>query len=452
MQRCTLFVAVILAFALPAGAQRYTSTTIPNVISATAMNRSGQVVGVLQNSNGFIHAFLWSKSTGVQDLGTLGGKHSTGDAVNDSGQVAGVSTVYPQGYVSAFLWSAATGMQDLGFVTWANGGGVKGLNAQGDVIGSYVPQVLAQAFIWTAANGFQDLGFGANSFALATNDNGWVVGDENYLGCHAYLWKPSSHAMSLDYPGSTCSNLVALNNLNEAAGYYTTSNESFGYTWSNGKFATLPSLSVPNQTEVDFLNSYGQVAGVSRAAGDANPHPFFYSAKSGIVDLSLPPNQYRSRAVALNNRGEMLAYSQKTSSSNYQFFDWTLRGGLHRIPASAVALNDAGQILGGNNSGWVLLSPAMQVKLKSSLNPSKSGQSVTFTATVTSIVGAPPDGENVTFQDGGTTLATVSLTKGVAKFTISSLSVGTHPIKAAYAGDVNYDPSVSKTVSQVVNP
>jgi poly(3-hydroxybutyrate) depolymerase len=88
----------------------------------------------------------------------------------------------------------------------------------------------------------------------------------------------------------------------------------------------------------------------------------------------------------------------------------------------------------------------------SSLNPSIYGQAVTFTAVVTSTLGAPPDGETVTFEEGKTVLGTGTLSGGSATFTTSALTTGgTDPVKAVYAGDSNFASSTSNTVSQVVD-
>ena len=88
--------------------------------------------------------------------------------------------------------------------------------------------------------------------------------------------------------------------------------------------------------------------------------------------------------------------------------------------------------------------------VSSSQNPSNVSQSVTFTATITATIGTVPDGEFVTFKDGTTALGTGTTTAGVASLTTSSLSAGTHNIKASYAGDVNYQASTSTNLSQVV--
>ena len=75
---------------------------------------------------------------------------------------------------------------------------------------------------------------------------------------------------------------------------------------------------------------------------------------------------------------------------------------------------------------------------------------MTFTAVVTSGLGAPPDGETVLFKKGTTVLGTGTLSGGSASFTTSALPVGTSYIKAVYDGDSNFGGSTSKAVGQVV--
>jgi subtilisin-like proprotein convertase family protein len=90
--------------------------------------------------------------------------------------------------------------------------------------------------------------------------------------------------------------------------------------------------------------------------------------------------------------------------------------------------------------------------LASSLNPSTFGDSVTFTATVTTGSSPVTDG-TVTFIDDSTPLATgVPLAAdGTATFTISTLTVGSHTIAASYSGSASLAGSTA-TVAQVVNP
>ena len=88
--------------------------------------------------------------------------------------------------------------------------------------------------------------------------------------------------------------------------------------------------------------------------------------------------------------------------------------------------------------------------LTSSRNPSLRGQTVTFTATVTSAGGVPTG--TVTFRDGNVVLGSRTLnTAGQASFSTSSLSRGSHSITAAYGGATTYMSSTSATLVQQVN-
>jgi hypothetical protein len=96
---------------------------------------------------------------------------------------------------------------------------------------------------------------------------------------------------------------------------------------------------------------------------------------------------------------------------------------------------------------------ATSTTVVSSLNPSISGDTVTFTATVTPIApGAGSPAGTVTFKDGSTTLGTGTLSSKKATFAISTLAVGTHSITAVYGGGTNFATSTSAVLSQKVNP
>ncbi len=88
------------------------------------------------------------------------------------------------------------------------------------------------------------------------------------------------------------------------------------------------------------------------------------------------------------------------------------------------------------------------VVVASSHNPSNFGQSVTFTATVTTGATTGNLTGTVTFFDGAATLAAnVPLaapgTTATATFTTTTLAVGLHPITASYSGDTGHFASTS---------
>ncbi len=81
---------------------------------------------------------------------------------------------------------------------------------------------------------------------------------------------------------------------------------------------------------------------------------------------------------------------------------------------------------------------------------SSYGQTVLFSATVSSSIGAPPNGETITFAQGTKILGTGTLSGGVATFSDSTLPKGTQAIKAVYPGDANFATSTSKPFDQLV--
>ncbi len=100
----------------------------------------------------------------------------------------------------------------------------------------------------------------------------------------------------------------------------------------------------------------------------------------------------------------------------------------------------------------VVNSAATTTTLTSSPNPSIGGQTVTFTATVTSASPVTPFG-TVIFYDGSTPINQGMLSGGSVSRSTFSLSIGTHSITAVYQGSDSgsFDPSTSAVVTQVVN-
>jgi hypothetical protein len=116
------------------------------------------------------------------------------------------------------------------------------------------------------------------------------------------------------------------------------------------------------------------------------------------------------------------------------------------------------QVLGGGNlrvnaGGTNVGTISNSITLTSNANPSVSGQAVTFKATVLESNSALPTGY-ITFVNGTTVLANVPVAtaSGVtsASFTTSTLSSGTHPIRAYYSGDVKFLNTESAVLNQVV--
>jgi probable HAF family extracellular repeat protein len=123
------------------------------------INNSGQIVGNSITTTGDEHAFLWTASSGMQDLGTLGGNFARSRAIgiNSSGQIVGVST-NSTGAEHAFLWTASSGMQNLGTLG-GNLAAAFAISSSGQIVGcSATSTGVLHAFLWTASSGMEDLG------------------------------------------------------------------------------------------------------------------------------------------------------------------------------------------------------------------------------------------------------------------------------------------------------
>jgi len=93
---------------------------------------------------------------------------------------------------------------------------------------------------------------------------------------------------------------------------------------------------------------------------------------------------------------------------------------------------------------------ATTTALGSAPNPSGYGQSVMFTATVTSSAPGTPTG-NVRFTEGATTLGISELAGDTATLSVSTLSAGAHTIVASYSSDSAFRASASTPLAQTVN-
>jgi probable HAF family extracellular repeat protein len=98
-----------------------------NFSSATAINERGQIAGVSENDqldpfsgNPEFHAVLWENNQ-ILDLGTLGGVSSFAESLNNRGQVMGVAlNDVPDPYSILGLGSGTTLTQTRGFL-WQHG-------------------------------------------------------------------------------------------------------------------------------------------------------------------------------------------------------------------------------------------------------------------------------------------------------------------------------------------
>ena len=148
------------------------------------------------------------------------------------------------------------------------------------------------------------------------------------------------------------------------------------------------------------------------------------------------------------------------SDGSTQLGQSTLSNGTATLSTSALVIGShsiTASYTGDSNDGASVSSALTQVVATASAttaltgtpNPASVGQSVTFTATVTPTTSGTPTG-TVSFFDGSTLIGSSSLSGGVATFSTSTLTAGSHSATAVYSGLGNYAGSTSTAVNEVV--
>jgi probable HAF family extracellular repeat protein len=134
----------------------------------------------------FYHPFLWTRATGMVDLGTAGGTEAFVLAMSPHLHIAGLINL-PDGNQNAMSWTRATGMRNLGTLGGAMSRAID-VNDRGQIVGYAQNRAGdSRAFVWTAKQGMQDL----NQYlrhappglvlddALSINDSGAIVASSN---------------------------------------------------------------------------------------------------------------------------------------------------------------------------------------------------------------------------------------------------------------------------------
>jgi len=198
----------------------------------------------------------------------------------------------------------------------------------------------------------------------------------------------------------------------------------------------------------------------------------YYSCSGGRLALSCAAfsggctgGEPECSAAWGNDFSDIMAYFQGSTTKNMVFSNpslLTCKGDPNAAGAacgSAVGNSDEANAALTLNNTRVAVSGLYPSKtpyptttiVTSSANPSASGQSVTFTAAVTSPAGTPATG-TVSFTSDATPICSgiAVNSSGQATCPVSSLSAATHSIVAQYSGASAYATSSSAPFSQVV--
>ena len=320
---------------------------LPGVNSSTVgwINSRGTAAG--QSTNSTIDpitgwpeeiAVLW-KDSQVINLGTLGGNESQADAINDSGQIAGIAANgVPDSFPSplglpgfgtqqrAFLWENGV-MRDLGTLGGPDADALL-LNNRGQVAGiSYMSSIpnssgvpTVDPFLWKNGR-MLDLGsFGGTSGVPSwLNNRGQVVGFSNLAGdttTHPFLWSEAEGLKDLGALGGTFGLGFWVNEAGEAVGAATNQNDQavLAFLWKDGVMTNLGSLVGDLYSSSEGINARGQIVGSSSAQctfDHTDTRAFLWDNGGPMIDLNIfvPPESGLTlfEAGYVNDRGEILA-------------------------------------------------------------------------------------------------------------------------------------------------
>jgi probable HAF family extracellular repeat protein len=247
------------------------NTSVPDKFSL------GSMLGGFFPTNMETHAFLWDDGL-LHDIGTLGGPDAMALAVNERGQVAGISfTDYTVRSnlgipaVHAFVWSHGK-MFDVGTL----GGDLSTVaffNNRGQAVGSanLAGDASSHAYLWERSK-LRDLGTlgGTSSAAFWISEEGEVVGQANLKGdarFHAFSWR-NGHMRDLGtVDGDACSIATTVNSAHGVVGI--SADCAFKtvhgfYVKGNGPMVDIESLVVrgPKITTIfpAFISEKGEIA------------------------------------------------------------------------------------------------------------------------------------------------------------------------------------------------
>ena len=186
----------------------------------------------------------------------------------------------------------------------------------------------------------------------------------------------------------------------------------------------------------------------STVLGAGSPNPAVYGQAVTIAAAVSSTVGQPTGSVTLFNGGAPIG-SAALINGTATFFA-NLNAGTHALTAAFNGAN--GFLASSSTSSQVVVSQAgTTTQLTSSLNPSRTGQRVDFSATVNPV---PPGGAvstgSVQFVLDDIPVATVSLTNGVATWSTTALTAGKHRVSARYLGTVNHSASVSAVLQQSV--
>ena len=283
-------------------------------------------------------AFIWTKATGVVDIGTLGGS-SAGAGAIDGRRVAGSSNITGNTASHAFSWTQEDGMLDLGTLggSWAGAIGVSGEAVVGDSLTAHGD---IHAFLWTPLNGMIDLGTLASGTESApTGIHGDLIAgwsSPGIPGRRPVAWRTNGEMIDLVgepvemagiFVRGDGQAMAVRNGLVVGYRRILPREESRAFAWRDSQGLIDLGL-VPGSIESFALGTDGKWV-VGQLSGDFttgySTRAFVWSETHAMKAIT--PASITARATHVSN-GRVVGFYSSSQTNGSQVFLWTRRGGL----------------------------------------------------------------------------------------------------------------------------
>ncbi|HXI71479.1 MAG TPA: immunoglobulin domain-containing protein [Verrucomicrobiae bacterium] len=321
-----IMVAMVLLAADSGFAQTYSVvdlgafTNSPETVNA--INNSGNLAGILK-INGNYRAVLYGGAW--TNLGTLGGTTNTGVlGMNDALRVVGRSRLTNSTLSRAFLWTPGgtdgiasnPQMKDLGTLSGGAAAEADDINSSGQITGFSQTSKDDHAFRYSGGT-MTDigtlLGNNVDSYAASINDAGHVTGTayyQNFGSSRAFFYNGSSMT-DLGNFGWSDSYGLAINNNTNIIGYVDDSTTGYAHAFRyTTNFADLGTLGGHYSYALSINNSNLIVGGSFADAGDLIYHAFICTNSSpfdlnNLLDDS-GAGWVLNEARAINDGGQII--------------------------------------------------------------------------------------------------------------------------------------------------